>query len=90
MGEVRHVCLRMHSALAASPACVARAARREVHRRRVRDVEDKHGDRANENIARKQLDPYEPRGIALDASFGRSDDAIASEFGRFRARLLSR
>jgi ParB-like nuclease domain len=47
---------------------------------------------ATENITRKQLNPYEPGGIALDASFGRSDDAIASGFGAipgFAAWLLA-
>ena len=44
--------------------------------------------RAAENIARSQLNAHEPGGIALDASFGRSDDAIASEFGRSRASRL--
>ena len=54
----------------------------------VRDVDSVDSDRAVENIARKALNAYEPGGIALDASFGRSDDAIASEFGRFRASRL--
>jgi hypothetical protein len=54
----------------------------------VRDVDGVDSDRAVENIARKALNAYEPGGIALDASFGRSDDAIASEFGRFRASWL--
>ncbi len=40
---------------------------------------------ATENIARKQLNPQEPGGIALSASFGRSDDAIPSGFGAFAA-----
>jgi ParB family transcriptional regulator, chromosome partitioning protein len=59
-------------------------------RAEVRGGEAEHAERAAENVVRTQLNPYEPRGIALDASFGRSDDAIASEFGRFRALLLSR
>jgi ParB/RepB/Spo0J family partition protein len=42
-------------------------------------------DRAIENITRLQLSATEPRGIALDASFGRVDDPIASGFGHFRA-----
>jgi ParB family chromosome partitioning protein len=50
----------------------------------LRDSDTEDSDRAVENITRKQLNPQEPGGIALDASFGRSDDAIASEFGRFR------
>ena len=34
----------------------------------VRDGEDEHGDRAIENIARKQLDPHEEaRAVAGDA-----------------------
>jgi ParB-like chromosome segregation protein Spo0J len=40
---------------------------------------------ATENITRKQPNPYEPGGIALDASFGPLDDAIASGLGRFPA-----
>jgi ParB/RepB/Spo0J family partition protein len=47
-------------------------------------------ERAAENLVRSPLNPYEPRRIALGASFGRSDDAIASGFGRFRGLLLSR
>jgi ParB family chromosome partitioning protein len=38
-----------------------------------------------ENMVREDLTPIEPRGIALDASFGRVDDPIASGFGHFRA-----
>jgi ParB family chromosome partitioning protein len=38
-----------------------------------------------ENVAREDLGVIEPRGIALDASFGRVDDPIASGFGHFRA-----
>jgi ParB-like chromosome segregation protein Spo0J len=34
------------------------------------DPEHEAGDRALENITRKALNPYEPGGIALDASFG--------------------
>jgi ParB/RepB/Spo0J family partition protein len=45
---------------------------------------------ATENIARKQLNPYEPRGIALDASFDRLDDAIASGFGAISVSALGR
>jgi ParB/RepB/Spo0J family partition protein len=56
----------------------------------LRDSAGEEADRAVENITRLQLGPAEPRGIALDASFGRSDDTIASEFERFRALLLSR
>ena len=41
-----------------------------------------------ENLVRDDLTPIEPSGIALDASFGRSDDAIANEFGRFRVSWL--
>jgi ParB family chromosome partitioning protein len=38
----------------------------------VRDVETEDADRAVENIARKQLNPYEPGGIALDATLSAS------------------
>jgi ParB/RepB/Spo0J family partition protein len=43
--------------------------------------EHEASERAAENLVRSQLNPYEPGGIALDASFGRSDDAIASDLG---------
>jgi ParB/RepB/Spo0J family partition protein len=36
----------------------------------VRDVETEESDRAVENIARKQLNPYEPSAIGSDATFG--------------------
>jgi ParB/RepB/Spo0J family partition protein len=54
----------------------------------VRDVDGVESDRAVENIARKALNAYEPSTIALDASFGRSDDAIASGVWRFPALPL--
>jgi ParB-like nuclease domain len=57
----------------------------------IRDSGGEQADRAVENITRLQLGPAEPGGIALDASFGRSDDAIASGFGAipgFAAWLL--
>jgi ParB/RepB/Spo0J family partition protein len=38
-----------------------------------------------ENVAREDLGVIEPGGIALNASFGRSDDAIPSGFGAFGA-----
>jgi hypothetical protein len=57
-------------------------------RAEIRSAEAEHVERAAENLARSQLDPHQPSGIALDASFGRSDDAIASEFGRFWASRL--
>ena len=41
-----------------------------------------------ENIARADLTVIEPGGIALDASFGRVDDAMANEVGRFRVSRL--
>jgi ParB family chromosome partitioning protein len=37
-----------------------------------------------ENVVREDLTAIEPRGIALDASFDRLDDAIASGFGAIR------
>jgi ParB family transcriptional regulator, chromosome partitioning protein len=37
-----------------------------------------------ENVAREDLTVIEPRGIALDASFDRLDDAITSGFGAIR------
>jgi ParB family transcriptional regulator, chromosome partitioning protein len=37
-----------------------------------------------ENVVRADLTPIEPRGIALDASFDRLDDAITSGFGAIR------
>jgi ParB family chromosome partitioning protein len=49
----------------------------------IRDSAGEQADRAVENITRLQLGPAEPRGIALDASFGRVDDVIASGFGAF-------
>jgi ParB family chromosome partitioning protein len=52
------------------------------------DGESEAAERAAENVVRSALNPYEPGGIALDASFGRRDDAIASEFGRSRASRL--
>jgi ParB family chromosome partitioning protein len=51
----------------------------------IRDQQTEEADRAIENIARKALRPDEPGGIALDASFGPLDDAIASGLGRFPA-----
>jgi ParB/RepB/Spo0J family partition protein len=42
-------------------------------------------ERAAENIVRSQLNAHEPGRVALDASFGRSDDAIASGLGAFAA-----
>ena len=53
------------------------------------DGETEAAERAAENLVRSALDPYEPGGIALDASFGRSDDAIASGLGRFPALAAS-
>ena len=38
----------------------------------VREVETEEADRAVENITRKQLNPYEPGGIALDATLSAS------------------
>jgi ParB/RepB/Spo0J family partition protein len=46
-------------------------------RAEVRVGVGEHSERAAENIVRTQLNPYEPRGIASDASFGRVCDAIA-------------
>jgi ketosteroid isomerase-like protein len=43
------------------------------------------GGDAIEKVLRDIVIVYEPRGIALDASFGRVDDPIASGFGHFRA-----
>jgi ParB/RepB/Spo0J family partition protein len=37
-----------------------------------------------ENVVREDLTVIEPRGIALDASFDRLDDAITSGFGAIR------
>jgi ParB/RepB/Spo0J family partition protein len=54
------------------------------------DGESETAERAAENLVRSPLNSHEPRRIALGASFGRSDDAIASGFGRFRGLLLSR
>jgi ParB/RepB/Spo0J family partition protein len=39
----------------------------------VRDVNSEHADRAIENVARKQLNPYEPSAIASDATLRTSD-----------------
>ena len=47
----------------------------------IRDSAGEEADRAVENIARLQLGPVKPGGIASDASFGRSDDPIASRVG---------
>ena len=44
----------------------------------VRDVDSEHADRAIENVARKQLNPYEPGTIALDATLGGQVIAIAA------------
>jgi ParB/RepB/Spo0J family partition protein len=41
-----------------------------------------------ENVARADLTPIDPSGIALDASFGRVDDAIASGFGAIRGLIV--
>ena len=62
--------------LAEIPA-VVRAANREAA-----------ADRAIENITRLQLSATDPSGIALDASFGRVDDAIASGFGAIRGLIV--
>jgi ParB family chromosome partitioning protein len=71
-------------------AALAQLGHSEIRAEIRPDGETEASERAAENIVRSPLNPYEPRGIALDASFGRSDDTIASEFGRFRALLLSR
>jgi ParB family transcriptional regulator, chromosome partitioning protein len=44
----------------------------------IREGDDDHGDRAIENIARKQLNPHEPGTMALDATLGRRVIAIAA------------
>jgi ParB/RepB/Spo0J family partition protein len=51
-------------------------------RAEVRAGKGEHAERAAENVVRTQLNPYEPGGIALDASFGSPDDAITSGDGR--------
>ena len=49
------------------------------------DGETEAAERAAENLVRSPLDPYEPSGIASDASFGRSEDVIANGLGAFAA-----
>jgi ParB family transcriptional regulator, chromosome partitioning protein len=44
----------------------------------VRDAGTEDADRAVENITRKQLNPYEPGTMALDATLGRRVIAIAA------------
>jgi ParB family chromosome partitioning protein len=57
-------------------AALAKLGQTEI-RAEVRSAESEHAERAAENVVRTQLNPYEPRGIAVDASFDWSDDAIA-------------
>jgi ParB/RepB/Spo0J family partition protein len=59
-------------------------------RAEIRSAEAEQTERAAENVARSQLDPYQPRGIALGASFDRLDDAIASGFGAISVSGLGR
>jgi ParB family chromosome partitioning protein len=71
-------------------AALAQLGHAEIRAEVRPDGESEAAERAAENVVRSALNPYEPSGIALGASFRRSDDVIASEFGRFRALLLSR
>jgi hypothetical protein len=64
-------------------AALAQLGHTEIRAEVRPDGESEAAERAAENVVRSALNPYEPGGIALDASFCRSDDAIASEFGRF-------
>jgi ParB/RepB/Spo0J family partition protein len=52
------------------------------------DGEAEACERAAENLVRSPLNAYDPSGIALDASFGRVDDAIASGFGAIRGLIV--
>ncbi len=73
-------------------AALAQLGHTEIRAEIRPDGETEACERAAENIVRSSLNPYEPGGIALDASFGRSDDPIASEFGAipgFAAALLA-
>jgi ParB family chromosome partitioning protein len=75
-----YVLIAGHKRYAALAQLGHTAIRAEVRR----DGENEAAERAAENVVRSALNPYEPRGIALDASFGRVDDAIASGFGAVR------
>ena len=57
----------------------------------VRDGEDEHGDRAIENIARKQLDPHEEaRAVQAMLAAGLSEDGAAQALGWPKARVTAR
>jgi ParB-like chromosome segregation protein Spo0J len=66
-------------------AALAQLGHTEIRTEIRPDGETEASERAAENIVRSSLNPYEPGGIALDASFGPLDDAIASGLGRFPA-----
>ena len=57
----------------------------------VRDGEDEHGDRAIENIARKQLDPHEEaRAVQAMLAAGLTEDGAAQALGWPKARVTAR
>ena len=57
----------------------------------VRDGEDEHGDRAIENIARKQLNPHEEaRAVQAMLADGLSEDGAAQALGWPKARVTAR
>ena len=58
-------------------AALAQLGHTEIRAEIRPDGESEASERAAENIVRSSLNPYEPSGIALDASFGRSGDAGA-------------
>lgn len=58
-------------------AALAKLGYSEIRAEVRADGEGEEAERAAENIVRSQLNPREPSGIALDASFGRSGDAGA-------------
>jgi ParB/RepB/Spo0J family partition protein len=70
-------------------AALAQLGHAEIRAEIRGDSVAEESERAAENIVRTQLNPYEPGGMALDASFDRSDDAIASGLGRFPALAAS-
>jgi ParB/RepB/Spo0J family partition protein len=69
-------------------AALAQLGHTEIRAEVRHDGEHEASERAAENIVRSALNPYDPSGIALDASFGRVDDAIASGFGAIRGLIV--
>ena len=69
-------------------AALAQLGHTEIRAEVRPDGESEAAERAAENVVRSALNPYDPSGIALDASFGRVDDAIASGFGAIRGLIV--